>query len=325
MEDVYEAFGLQVLSTKEIQGNVWRLRTAGGDFALKRSYLLAKRLEFIDGAERKLQKNGFLYFAQPVATASGMPFHQKGDNLYTLNEWVDGVRCDFDDLTHLQKSAATLGKFHLLGRGVDAGCYRGARVSYFDWPDKLRQRSEEMEHFAVLARRGKPTYFKRMYLSFYRPFRRKAEQARKQLLTSAYGRLAAESERTGSFIHYDVASRNFIIQDAAYLIDFDYCALELPAVDLMRLIKRSLKYGEESERKLDVILSGYCDQRPLYRDEAEVVCALLLFPQKFWCLGKRYFEGEKDWDEETFAKRMHRAVAELEREEGWLEELRKRL
>ena len=80
---------------------------------------------------------------------------------------------------------------------------------------------------------------------------KKASDSRRLLLSSEYPRLEEEARKVGSFIHYDVAARNFIIQDGkAYLIDFDYCARDLPLVDLMRLMKRSLKYGNNAENKL---------------------------------------------------------------------------
>lgn len=326
MEDISKAFGLTVTAERKIQENVWRLETEEGPYALKRSFLSAKRLQFIDCMQRKLTDNEFWYFAHPVSLPTGAPFYQRGKDLYTLAEWIDGDRCDFDSLRHLRMAATTLAQFHLLGRSVEVQYDGGARVSYHDWPRKLRERSGEIKYFARLAKQGAPTYFKRMYLSFYRPFLRKAETAYRQLLASDYERLAQESQACGTFIHYDVAARNFIILgNHAYLIDFDYCALDLAAVDLMRLIKRALKYGKDAAAKLDAILDGYLSVRPIYRPEAVVICALLLFPQKFWRLAKRYFAGDKSWNEEDYAKRMRRAVVELEREDHWLPLLQERL
>ena len=163
-----------------------------------------------------------------------------------------------------------------------------------------------------------------MYLAFYGPMMKKASDSRRLLLSSEYPRLEEEARKVGSFIHYDVAARNFIIQDGkAYLIDFDYCARDLPLVDLMRLMKRSLKYGNNAENKLKVIIEGYGRIYPMSKEQWEVLHALLLFPQKYWRLAQRYFQNDPHRDNDFFKKRIRTAVAELEREDQWIKIFRR--
>jgi spore coat protein I len=154
----------------------------------------------------------------------------------------------------------------------------------------------------------------------------KTRRAQKELLCSEYPRLAKEAAAVGSFIHYDVAARNFIIRDKkAQLIDFDYCCCDLPLTDLMRLIKRSLKNGSHYEVKINAILNGYQQYRRLTKAEGEVLYALLLFPQKYWRISHRYFYEYKKNDEDYYIKKMENAVTELEKEDCWLNLLKERL
>ena len=119
---------------------------------------------------------------------------------------------------------------------------------------------------------------------------KKASDSRRLLLSSEYPRLEEEARKVGSFIHYDVAARNFIIQDGkAYLIDFDYCARDLPLVDLMRLMKRSLKYGNNAENKLKVIIEGvWTDLSHVKRTMGGAPC-FVAFSSKVLAFGSTIF------------------------------------
>ena len=66
-------WGLSAEHIKEIQNNVWQVYTACGMFALKRSLLKKKHLDFICTAENSLPQHGFYQFALPVPCLDGKP------------------------------------------------------------------------------------------------------------------------------------------------------------------------------------------------------------------------------------------------------------
>ena len=323
MEELRQIIGswqLQPLAADTVQDNVWKVYTEEGVYALKNSRLEEKRLFFIANAQRTLVRNGFQKFAHAIDMSPGQPFFRQGKDHFCLSEWVEGEPCDFNCPRHLLAAGKTLGEFHLYSRNISS--FQGAegRVSYFRWPEKFASRTGDLEDFAFLAKAKKhPNAFEQMYLSHYESFREQARSARRLLFTSDYARLAREAAQVKSFIHYDVAARNFIIQgELAYLIDFDYCALDLPAVDLMRLIKRALKDGYAAREKLMTILSGYQSMRRVTKSEFQLIYALLFFPQKFWRLSQRYFCQAHTWSDETFARKMEGTIRELGYEEKWL-------
>lgn len=311
---------------KEIQDNVWKVETENGTFALKCSLLKEKNLRFICRAERSLPLRGFNKFAIPQNCTNGQPYFQKDQQCYTLHQWIDGEKCNFDRREHLFAAAATLGDFHLRSRDPSLHHISSSRSNCFVRGENIQKRIEEMHRFYELALCSPQTTFNRLYRSYYPHFIQKAAGAKQRLLYSEYPRLAAEAAAVGSFIHYDVAARNFIIQERnAFLIDFDYCCCDVPLTDLMRLIKRSLKQGRNAETKLEAILSGYQRHRKLTPAESEVLYALVLFPQKFWRISHRYF-CEPEYREEKFClKKLKAAAAELEREDQWLPLLKEKL
>ncbi|MEG2149500.1 MAG: CotS family spore coat protein [Clostridiales bacterium] len=325
MEKLYsivKKWGITPQHIEEIKFNVWRVKTSHGDYALKCSELNQNRLDFIATAHEHLNLCGFQNFAKPIS-CKGLPYLSHGDDFYTLYDWVCGEPCNFDNIGHLRAAAEALGKFHLYSRSEKLLENQGAKFSYFSWIEKTGKRIEDMEKFQALASLGERNFFEKMYLGFYEPFMAKAKKSKKLLLTSSYPGIAHDDFKVGAFIHYDVAARNFIIQGKeGYLIDFDYCTLDMPIVDLMRLIKRSLKYGNDSESKIKAIVSGYTNVKPLTKKQWEVLYALLLFPQKYWRLAERYFGKDTVWSLDTFNKKIRSVVKELENENRWLPILR---
>lgn len=323
---IAKGWHIQAEKVQTVQENVWQIQTGENLFALKRSLLKEKNLAFICTAEESLPRHGFSRFARLEKTADGQLYYKEGQDLFTLHPWVNGQKCDFDDEKHLFSAATTLGDFHLKSREKSLKTLYSSRSNCFAQAEHLHGRIRELHRFYLLALKEPQSLFKQFYRYYYPVFTAKAISALKALLASEYPRLAAEADAVGSFIHYDVAARNFIVAaDGAYLIDFDYCCGGLPLTDLMRLTKRALKRGENFENKIDVIYDGYQQNRKLTAAEADVLCAMLLFPQKFWRLSHRYFCEKRERDEDFYAKKMLLAAEELEKEDLWLNKLKDKL
>ena len=327
MEDIIaKGWQMRTEEIRTIQENVWRVRTNKGLFALKRSLLKEKNLGFICATEESLPRHGFDGFARLLKTAKGQLYLKDPEGLYTLHQWIPGEKCDFDSTEHLFSAAAALSDFHLRGREKALKGISSGRADYFAHAEHLHARIKELRRFYRLSLRGPQNDFTKLYRAYYPAFTAKAVAAFNALLASEYPRLAAEAEAVGAFIHYDVAARNFMINgEKAYLIDFDYCCCGLPLTDLMRMTKRAMKRGEDFEKKIDALCDGYQQTRKLTAGEAGVLCAMLLFPQKFWRLSHRYFCEKRDRNEELYAKKMLFAAEELEKEDLWLAKLKDKL
>ena len=327
MEDIIaKGWKMRAEEIRTIQENVWRVRTNEGLFALKRSLLKEKNLGFICAAEESLPYHGFDGFARLQKTAKGQLYLKDAAGLYTLHRWIPGEKCDFDQAEHLFSAAAALSDFHLRAREKTLCLLSSGRADYFAHAEHLHARIKELRRFYQLSLRDPQNDFTKLYRSYYPAFTAKAVAALNTLLASEYPRLAAEAKAVGSFIHYDVAARNFIIrEEKAYLIDFDYCCCGLPLTDLMRMTKRAMKRGEDFEKKIDALCDGYQQTRKLTAAEVGVLCAMLLFPQKFWRLSHRYFCEKRDRNDELYAKKMLLAAEELEKEDRWLAKLKDKL
>lgn len=321
-----EGWNLSPEHVETIQNNVWKVHTSQGIFSLKESELKEKNLDFICRAEHSLVRHGFRNFALPQRCRNGTLYHQTEQSCFTLHQWIDGEKCDFQNTEHLFKAASTLGNFHLRSREPQLRTTSLSRCNCFIRGEQMEKHIAELYRFYREANNAPMGSFQQQYAEHFPYFIQKAKLAHQLLQNSDYPRLASEATAVGSFIHYDVAARNFIIQkDGAYLIDFDYCCCDLPLTDLMRLIKRGMKQSGYEEEKISMILHGYGQYRNLTDKEAQVLFALILFPQKFWRISHRFFCEANLHDESFCLKKLDSALEESRHEDHWFPILKEML
>lgn len=321
-----EGWNLSPEHVETIQNNVWKVHTSQGIFSLKESELKEKNLDFICRAEQSLLYHGFQNFALPQRCQNGTLYHQTEHGCFTLHQWINGEKCDFHNTEHLYKAASALGNFHLRSREPQLLTSSISRCNCFIRGEQMEKHMTELYRFYREAKNAPISSFAQRYIKLFPHFIQRARLALQLLQNSAYPRLALEAATVGSFIHYDVAARNFIIKkDGAYLIDFDYCCCDLPITDLMRLIKRGLKQNGYEEEKIRMILLGYGRSGKLTKEEAQVLLALILFPQKFWRIAHRFFCESNLHDEVFCLKKLDAALAESYHEDRWFPILKERL
>ena len=316
LEDGWSLYPTEIT---EIQDNVWKVKTEKDTYALKKTELKEEHLHFICAAEHSLVKRGFHNFAILISTTNDHPYYATEEGFYTLHHWIEGERCDFQSEEHLFAAAKTLAKMHTLGKELSLQSYHNRRGNYFEHAEHIGQRINELRDFYRTASTSTPSAFTRAYCRDYPKLIAQAQEAKERLIHSSLPKLIADAEEVGAFIHYDVAARNFIILNKkAFLIDFDYCRCDLPLTDLARLLKRALKQGSSYQNRMAAILNGYQRHKPISEEEFEVLCAFLLFPQKYWRIAHRYFTEKYQRDEAFFIKKWNIATQEAREEELWL-------
>lgn len=320
-EILKQGWNLQIKESKSIQSNVWEIETKHQRCILKKSNLKPEHLRYICTAEILLAENGFPLSAPLLKTVHNDLFfyHPRGN--YTLHKVLPGEKGNFNDTDHLLYAAATVGTFHNCNFGMFSTNQNRDRI-----PDRLlslAQKTQELKTMAAMAETN-PDAFGKQFLKGFTQCYKRATATLEQLENSSYSELCRISLHAGHFIHGDIAARNFIIADcSAYLIDFDYCRCDIPVMDLVRLLRRSLKSCDD-EALINTVFRGYCSKRPLLQAEFEVLKILLLFPQKFWRTAHRYYFETDKYPQIGAEKKLEAAIAESDRTQALTEKLEKR-
>ena len=304
-KELEKRFGLQIRSLAPVK-SVVRIDSDQGSYALKAVSYRPAKLQFIIAAIEHVHRGGFTRLARILPDAQGNYYFNRNSHLLFLTTWVHGEQCDVRKPPHLTAATETLAEFHLHSRGLFPPVGSRFKVMWDRWPELLMRRAAMLEQFREKASSLPPSPFIRLWLKHFDYYRLQAGQALSLLRASAYEQLADLACREQSFIHRDVAGRNFIIgnDQKAYLIDFDYCRFDLRLVDIQRLVERSMKKWQWNFDVAFFILSRYHQINPLRPEEFKVMQAFMTFPQKFWRLSDRYFNQKKNWNESKYLRHL---------------------
>lgn len=289
--------------------DVYRVETRDGPLNLKWTRHSDEMLVFVTSALRYLADRGFRQLRPPRPTVDGRPFHVVDGEHYLLADWIDGAQVDLARPEQLDAALRTLAGFHLASRGYKPPPGANQRARWGMLLDSLAKRCVDLERFpSAAAARANQTGFDREIRAETEYYLSLAVFARELLLRSAYRSLAARAAAEGGLCHGDAAARNFILTPGGEvcLIDFDGLRQDLALTDLWKLFRRAMKGFAWDFGAGCRMLRAYEAVRPLSPDELEVLLALLSFPQKFWRLASRYYDGAYPWDEERFLRKLRK-------------------
>ncbi|GAW30574.1 CotS family spore coat protein [Carboxydocella sp. JDF658] len=302
-----QAYGVEPVLVTRLQEDVYRVDYASGALALKITDMKPERIQFLWSLQDWLFRQGFERLAPPLYTLAGQPYVQIGSLTFIATGWVEGKKCRFSKESHLTAAARVLGEFHQKASQLKPSGDGGGKAMWQRWPRVWEKRWQELQEFRDLVRkRDLLTPFDRLFLNSVNDYLRQGEQAITMLQGSAYRSLASWSARERTFIHRDVAARNFLIdaEGRGWLIDFDYARYDLHIADVARLLDRSMRRYHWKFNQARLILAAYNQARSLNREEIEVLQAFLLFPQRYWRLVNRYYREKRDWSQNDFLLRM---------------------
>jgi CotS family spore coat protein len=310
IQTIIEKYGLHFKAYQPCR-RVWRVETNAGYKYLKKSKLSGAEIKFIYEAQEYLYRNSFDNIPRLAWSKFGEPYVSEENGLYILTDWYFGTELDFNILMDLKQASRFLAGFHLKSAGFQPHQPIEQRTCWFNWPDKFKQRLEELQDFRRLANLEKESsVFSRLYLRNFEPYYRQAELSYQALLKSPYPEVAQEASRNLSFCHHDYSSRNVLrtFDNRLFLVDFDYCLRDLRIHDLINLLVRNLKHQEWRPELCSFILEEYQQISKLTPAEIEVMYVLLCWPQDFWQVGLQYYYEKLPWPKERFIKKLQHKI-----------------
>lgn len=325
LQKIATAYGFKIGKVDSFR-TIWRLDTDAGFKYLKQSKLTPVELQFIHEAMEYLAGRTFQQIPRFTLSRSGCPYLVDETGPFIVTDWYFSHELDFGILMDLKQAASLLAEFHQKSLGFTAktDCHRAV---WWNWPEKLAGRIEQLQDFRRLALAGKETSaFCRLYLRYFEPYYREARNSYEMLLRSPYGEVAAMDSARKTFCHHDYSGRNLLrtYEDHLILVDFDYCLSDIRIHDLINLMVRNLKHTGWNPSLAGFILKEYHKTGQLTREELEVMHVLLHWPQDFWQVGLQYFYEKLPWPKERFLKKLESKVENRLVRERFLKEFPER-
>ncbi|MFA7573674.1 MAG: CotS family spore coat protein [Lutispora sp.] len=304
---LFNIMGLDIFDIVPVR-NVFRITTQKGMFSLKRVMYEKDEMDFIMSAVEHLRQNDFQNVMEYMPKEDGRLFYEFDGEKYYLTKWIDGRELDYLNPIDLQSAAELLSRLHKASQGFDIQTAPASRNLLGMWPKNFKERILEMKEmkFRALLKRGRED-FDRIFLDFVDMCLEDGYRAIKLLADSSYGTLVDKAKDHGGFIHHDYAHHNLIqsFDGKLYVLDFDYCAIDIRIHDLGSLIIRNMKKtGWDIDRAL-YIIESYDKESPISNEELKVLVPFFLFPQDFWQISRQYYIEKKDWGDRDYLDKMN--------------------
>lgn len=314
LDEVLKHYDFHTASVEKIR-SAYKVCTDKGDFCLKRvshGYRKAKKSFYL---MKHLMENGCDNIAEYYNTKANKALIKYKDAAFYLTHWIEGREASFSRTEEILKCSMLLASFHNLAKGFKTPKHVKIRSHTKKWEKGFNKCTEEMKGFKKyidkLALKSEFDYIYRDSIDF---FMNEAEYSISILEHSRYDDLCRYYSDENYVCHDSFYYQNILIDknDKLYIVDLESCQYDMPVSDLGKLIRRVLskkrfKWDFDLCRR---IIESYCKVRPLAREEYEILLSILVFPHKFWKLGKKRYIKNKQWNESKFRRKLRRLLRE---------------
>lgn len=257
-----------------------------------------------------LREKGFDNLATYYKTKDEKAFIRLGKNIYYLTEWINGFECNFDKYEELKRAVKLLADFHLKSKGFHS---RNAKIenNFKNWPEKFLKMKRDIQIFKKLIHQKKlKTPFDMEYLKSCDRFDVFIDSSMDLLKKSNYYSVCSIAKAQKCICHDSFYYQNVLKDkdDNLYLIDLDSVVYDINVYDLAKFIRRILykKCYSWDFNIANELIAEYSSINPLSYEDYEILLAFIIFPHKFWKLGKKRYLKRKKWNEEKYLKKLYK-------------------
>lgn len=305
----------------EKQRAVFRIDLNQKTFCLKKVYYNESDLLFVYSAMEWLYRNG-INVPRFLPTINKSRFAKYDNMLFVLTPWVEGEKCNYDNIDNIIDSAKNLALLHKVSSNFYPIPGSSVKKGYDDIYISTTK------HFQKLLSCSNSAYFHKDKFSklFLSAFDKNIELAQYSMEIAS---TIDNKNLTKSLCHGDYVNKNIIFDtdNKIWVIDFDKCSQDYIAHDIGYFLRRLLK---RDNTKWDVelainCLKNYIETNPLTEDDLKYILVYLTFPQKYWRISKDYFNNIKKCNKNSFCSLLEKAISKTDFQMNFSSELSKYL
>lgn len=312
--EILKHYDFKVDSVDKVR-SAYKVYTDKGIFCLKRVSHGSRKVKKSFQIAEHLKARGFENIAEYYYTKDGKAFIKHNDAALYLTYWIEGREISFSSAEEILRCTELLAHFHNQAKGFKAPKHVKVNLHTAKWRKTFTKCRYEIEKFKGFIDKIKlKAEFDYTYKSSIDFFQKEAELAVRILDHSTYSELCDYYINEGYVCHDSYYYQNILLDkdDRLFIIDLESCQYDIPMSDLGKLIRRILskkrfKWDFDWCRR---IIDRYCKVRPMTGVEYEMLLAMLVFPHKFWKLGRKRYMKNKKWDESKYRKKLHRLLRE---------------
>ncbi|MGL4774062.1 MAG: CotS family spore coat protein [Clostridium sp.] len=277
-------------------------------YCLKKVYFGEADLLYVYSSIEWLYRKNF-NVPKLLPTINKNRFVNFSNMLFILTPWIEGDKCDFDNLKHVLLSSRTLALMHKNSTKFYPIQGSTIRKGYDDlYISTLKHFEQLLTTFNIANDMNDK--FSTEFLDNFDDNLLLAE------LSLSISSQIKESDLSRSLCHGDYVNKNIIFSydNNIWLIDFDKCKMDYCAHDIAYLLRRILKReGTKWDEDLTLnILKNYNELNPLSESDIRYILSYILFPQKYWKISRDYYKNIKKCNKLAFLTLLKKSNSKLE-------------
>lgn len=292
----------------EKQRAVYRVDYNNNSYCLKKVYYELDDLLYVYSAIEWLYRNK-IRVPKLLPTIDNNRFAQFNDMLFILTPWIEGEKCSFDNMNHIELSIKKLAQIHSISRTFKPILGSNLKEGFDDYYIST------LKHFQDLLKSSNDSFkykdkFSKKFISDFDLNFRLAK------ISLDMSNKIEPSQLSRSLCHGDYVNKNILIPEDndPWIIDFDKCKMDYCARDLSYFLRRLLK-RENTKWDLDLslnILKTYNNIAPLTESDIYYIISYICFPQKYWKISRDYFKNVHKCNKNSFFTLLNNASSKSE-------------
>jgi CotS family spore coat protein len=226
--------------------------------------------------------------------------------LFILTPWIEGEKCNFDNINHVLISVKKLSTIHSLSRNFQPILGGSQREGFDDFYISTLKHFQDLLKASNEAFKFKDT-FSRYFISSFETNLRLAQ------ISLDISNKIDNSKLSKSLCHGDYVNKNLIFPPDSdpWIIDFDKCKMDYSSKDLSYFMRRLLK-RENTKWNVDLalsILKTYNESAPLNESDLRYILSYVCFPQKYWRISRDYYNNINKCNKSAFLTLLSNTIS----------------
>lgn len=274
---------------------IYKISNDMDNYCLKKVYYNEYDLLYIYSALEWLYRHN-ISVPKLIPTISSDRFIKVSNKIFILTPWINGDKCNFDNITHLFSSIESLAYIHKVAKKFVPIEGSSNRKGFNNLYIQTLKHFEDLNRISSIALNCNDNFSH----YFIKNFEDNIFVAEKSLEIST---MICENNLSKSLTHGDYVNKNIIIaNDRTSIIDFDKCKYDYIAHDISYFLRRLLK---RNNTKWDFnlflsILKKYNNIFHLNKDDIKYIFSYVCFPQKYFKLSKSYYSSKNFYGNKNF-------------------------
>lgn len=322
IDRVLNLYNFNTISYEKVR-SVYKVKTNLGNICLKKLKHGKNKSENGNLLVEELHRNNFFNTPKYLKTRNNKLFVRYKKLFFYATEWIDGSECKLDNIEEVINCTKLLAKFHQATSKIN---YKNLKIknNLKNWPKFYKEIMYELYKFEkIIDSKRIKSNFDIEYKKNIGIFFNKALFSLKILNESEYYRLCESAYKNHTICHDSFYYQNIIKKDNDYfIIDLDSIIIDLQIKDLGKFIRRLMSKKDYcwNFEKVKNIIEAYSSISKLTKEQLEVMLALIIFPHKFWKLGKKRYIKHKSWNEQKYLHKLKKILNESTLQDNFIEE-----